>query len=53
MPERVDVARSRSTGGLGLGLAIAQQIVQAHGGQITATSTVEQGSSFAIELLPL
>lgn len=47
---RVDVARSRATGGLGLGLAIAQQIVQAHGGQIIATSVVGQGSTFQIEL---
>jgi len=47
---RVDVARSRSTGGFGLGLAIAQQIVQAHGGQITAISTVDKGSTFQIEL---
>jgi len=47
---RVDVARSRSSGGFGLGLAIAQQIIQAHGGQITATSVVEQGSTFQIEL---
>jgi signal transduction histidine kinase len=47
---RVDTARSRQTGGFGLGLAIAQQIVQAHGGQITAQSLVGQGSTFQIEL---
>lgn len=48
---RVDTVRSRQTGGFGLGLSIAQQIVQAHGGQITATSLVGQGSTFQIELL--
>ncbi len=47
---RVDVARSRSTGGFGLGLAIAQQIVQVHGGRITAKSVLGQGSTFQIEL---
>lgn len=47
---RVDVARSRQTGGFGLGLSIAQQIVQAHGGQITARSIVGQGATFQIEL---
>lgn len=47
---RVDVARSRATGGFGLGLAIAQQIIQAHGGQIIAKSVIEQGSTFQIEL---
>ncbi|KAM3100537.1 sensor histidine kinase [Phormidesmis sp. 146-35] len=47
---RVDMARSRQTGGFGLGLAIAQQIVQAHRGQITATSTPGKGSTFQIEL---
>jgi signal transduction histidine kinase len=47
---RVDMARSRQTGGFGLGLAIAQQIVQAHRGQITATSTLGKGSMFQIEL---
>ncbi|MBD2037462.1 ATP-binding protein [Leptolyngbya sp. FACHB-321] len=47
---RVDTARSRQTGGFGLGLAIAQQIITAHRGRITATSTVEKGSTFQIEL---
>jgi signal transduction histidine kinase len=49
---RVDKKRSRKTGGFGLGLAIAQQIVQAHGGKISATSVVEEGTIFQI-LLPL
>jgi two-component system, OmpR family, manganese sensing sensor histidine kinase len=47
---RVDTARSRQTGGFGLGLAIAQQIVQAHQGKITVKSLVGQGSIFQIEL---
>ncbi|MBW4560554.1 MAG: HAMP domain-containing histidine kinase [Mojavia pulchra JT2-VF2] len=49
---RVDKKRSRKTGGFGLGLAIAQQIVQAHGGVIRAFSVVGQGSTFEI-ILPL
>ena len=47
---RVDTVRSRQTGGFGLGLSIAQQIVQAHKGQITAHSVVGQGSTFQISL---
>ena len=35
---RVDDARSSRTGGAGLGLAIAKQIVELHGGAISATS---------------
>lgn len=47
---RVDTVRSRQTGGFGLGLSIAQQIIAAHGGQITVKSIVGKGSSFQIEL---
>jgi signal transduction histidine kinase len=35
---RVDAARSRESGGAGLGLAIAQHIAAAHGGRIEAAS---------------
>lgn len=47
---RADPVRSRQTGGFGLGLAIARQVVDAHAGHITVTSTVGQGSTFAIHL---
>lgn len=35
---RIDPSRARQTGGSGIGLAIVRQIVQAHGGQVGASS---------------
>jgi signal transduction histidine kinase len=47
---RVDPSRARTTGGAGLGLTIAKQLVEAHGGTIHAESTMGQGSRFVFDL---
>lgn len=47
---RVDKARSREEGGVGLGLSIAQWAVQANGGSIELESRVGVGSTFRIRL---
>jgi heavy metal sensor kinase len=47
---RVDKARSRDLGGAGLGLAIAQWIVQQHHGRIYVESALGAGSIFWVEL---
>lgn len=47
---RVDPARSKDTGGVGLGLAIAKHLVELQGGSIGVASEVGRGSRFWIDL---
>ena len=47
---RVDKARNRDLGGAGLGLAIAQWIVQQHKGSISVQGSPGKGSTFVVEL---
>ncbi|WP_039944293.1 sensor histidine kinase [Thermicanus aegyptius] len=47
---RVDKARTRQTGGYGLGLSIAKWIVEAHKGTIQADSKVGEGSTFTVKI---
>jgi len=49
---RTDKARTSGEGGFGLGLAIAREIARQHDGDITCTSSQEQGTTF-IATLPL
>lgn len=47
---RVDKARGRELGGIGMGLAIVKHIVLAHGGQTYVESVVGKGSTFSFAL---
>jgi signal transduction histidine kinase len=47
---RVDESRSNSTGGAGLGLAIAREIVHRHRGSMSITSDVSSGTTVCIRL---
>ncbi len=47
---RVDKARSRESGGVGLGLSIGRWIAEAHGGTVEVQSTPGRGSIFQVRL---
>jgi signal transduction histidine kinase len=47
---RADGSRTRRTGGVGLGLALARRIARAHGGDVTLQSAPGQGTTARIEV---
>jgi signal transduction histidine kinase len=47
---QADNQAQAATKGTGLGLAIAREIVEAHGGEITADSRVGEGTTFVVTL---
>ncbi len=47
---RLDEARSRDAGGAGLGLAIVQDAVRAHGGDVVVTDSPLGGARFAVRI---
>ena len=47
---RIENTRSRSNEGSGIGLALVQELVQLHGGSITASSAEGEGTTFTIRL---
>ncbi len=50
---RVDKARSRATGGTGLGLVIVKHAIEQMGGSVSVESRLGQGSVFTVSLPPI
>ncbi len=48
--QQVDGSMPRQSGGLGLGLAISEQLAALHGGTLSLISTLGQGSTFSLRL---
>ncbi|MPM20942.1 Sensor-like histidine kinase senX3 [bioreactor metagenome] len=49
---RVDKSHSKETGGTGLGLAIVKHVALSHGGKITVSSAVGQGTRIQVSFPP-
>lgn len=47
---RIDKSRSRAFGGVGLGLTLAQKIIELHDGQICVSESSANGTTFEIKL---
>jgi two-component system OmpR family sensor kinase len=47
---RADTSRSRTSGGIGLGLSIVAAVAEAHGGSVSAESEPGEGTTFRIAL---
>jgi len=47
---RIQGVRARTHEGTGIGLALAQELIKLHGGQISVTSTLDRGSTFTVSV---